>query len=137
MGYATLGYSLPAAIGAKVALPDRQVVAIDGDGGFLFTATEIVTAAELGLSIPIIVFDNGGYEEIRAEMLARGAPPIGVDRGAVDFPALSRALGGGGVSVDDPEGLASAVSAALRADRPTLIAIDGPLGSAPGVGGGR
>jgi acetolactate synthase-1/2/3 large subunit len=105
-------------------------VAIDGDGGFLFAATEVVTAAELGLPIPIIVFDDGGYGEIRAEMLARGAPPIGVDRGPVDFPALSTALGGRGTTVEDGEALSSAVADALRADRPTLIAVNGPLRSA-------
>jgi thiamine pyrophosphate-dependent acetolactate synthase large subunit-like protein len=127
VGYATLGYSLPAAIGAKLALPQRQVVAIDGDGGFLFTATEIVTAVEHGLPIPVIVFDNRGYGEIRAEMLARDADPIGVDLGSVDFPGLSRALGGRGITVDDADALSSAVAEALRADRPTLIAINGPL----------
>ncbi|MFL5870174.1 MAG: 5-guanidino-2-oxopentanoate decarboxylase [Solirubrobacterales bacterium] len=127
VGYATLGYSLPAAIGAKLALPQRQVVAIDGDGGFLFTATEIVTAVEHGLPIPVIVFDNRGYGEIRAEMLARDADPIGVDLGSVDFPGLSRARGGRGITVDDADGLSSAVAEALRADRPTLIAIHGPL----------
>ena len=130
VGYATLGYSLPAAIGAKLALPERQVVAIDGDGGFLFTATEIATAVELGLPIPIILFDNRGYGEIRAEMLARGAEPVGVDLAPVDFAALSRALGGRGVTVDDADALSAAVAETLHADRPTLIAINGPVRSA-------
>jgi thiamine pyrophosphate-dependent acetolactate synthase large subunit-like protein len=130
VGYATLGYSLPAAIGAKLAFPERQVVAIDGDGGFLFTATEIASAVELRLPIPIIVFDNRGYGEIRAEMLARRAQPIGVDLAPVDFPALSRALGGRGMTVDDADALSAAVAEALQADRPTLIAINGPLRSA-------
>ena len=125
VGYATLGYSLPAAIGAKLALPDRDVVAIDGDGGFMFTASEVVTARNLGMSIPIIVFNNRGYGEIRAEMLDRGARPIGVDLGPVDFAALGEALGGRGVNVGDSGDLISVMKDGLAADLPTLISIDG------------
>ncbi|HEX5762915.1 MAG TPA: 5-guanidino-2-oxopentanoate decarboxylase [Solirubrobacterales bacterium] len=124
VGYATLGYSLPAAIGAKLAGAD-QAVAIDGDGGFLFTATEIATAAQLRLCVPTIVFDNGGYGEIRAEMLARGAPPLGVDMDPVDFPALARALGGAGESVPYAAGpLGEALAKALERPGPTVLAID-------------
>ena len=124
VGYATLGYSLPAAIGAKLA-GAPEVVAIDGDGGFLFTATEIATAAQLGLCVPVVVFDNGGYGEIRAEMVARGAPPLGVDMAPVDFPALSRALGGEGAWVPyAEEPLREALAAALRRPGPTVLALD-------------
>jgi thiamine pyrophosphate-dependent acetolactate synthase large subunit-like protein len=125
VGYATLGYSLPAAIGAKLALPDRDVVAIEGDGGFMFTASELVTARDLRLPIPIIVFDNRGYGEIRAEMLDRGARPIGVDLGPVDFSMLGEALGGRGVNAGNSRELTAAIKDGLTADRPTLIVTAG------------
>lgn len=126
VGYATLGYSLPAAIGAKLSRPESPVVAIDGDGGFLFTATEIATAAELRLPLPVIVFDNGGYGEIRAEMLARGATPIGVDMSGVDYSALSRALGGRGEKVPYSEdALIAALGNALRRPGPTVLELSG------------
>jgi thiamine pyrophosphate-dependent acetolactate synthase large subunit-like protein len=124
VGYATLGYALPAAIGAKLA-GAPQAVAIDGDGGFLFTATEVATAAQLGLSVPAIVFDNGGYGEIKAEMLARGATPLGVDMEPVDFAALGRALGGAGEWVPYEERpLSEALARALERPGPTVLAID-------------
>jgi thiamine pyrophosphate-dependent acetolactate synthase large subunit-like protein len=124
VGYATLGYSLPAAIGAKLA-GAPQAIAIDGDGGFVFTATEIATAAQLRLCVPVVVFDDGGYGEIRAEMLARGVPPIGVDMEPVDFPALSRALGGAGEWIPYEETpLSEALARALERPGPTVLAID-------------
>ena len=124
VGYATLGYSLPAAIGAKLAPGERDVVAIDGDGGFQFTAQELATAAEQRLAIPLIVINNGGYGEIRDEMVARGATPIGVDLSPVDFPRLSEALGCAGARLEDVDQLAPAVEEALAADRPTLLELE-------------
>ena len=120
-GYGTLGYGLPAAIGAKVAHPDRPVVALLGDGGVMFTVAELATAAALGLSLPVLVVDNGGYGEIRNEMFDRDDPVHGVTFPAPDFAALGRAVGCHGVSVDDPARLTAALTAALAADRPTVI----------------
>jgi acetolactate synthase-1/2/3 large subunit len=125
VGYATLGYALPAAIGAKLACPESEVVAVEGDGAFLFCAAEIATAADLELPLPVIVFDNGGYGEIRAEMLERGIPPIGVDMGRVDFAELGRSLGGAGEWVGYEEGaLEEALRAALARSGPSVLAID-------------
>src|SRR5699024_2823513 len=98
-GYATLGYGLPAAIGAKVARPDQTVIALIGDGGAMFTIQEFLTAVELSLPLPVIVMNNGGYGEIRDEMLSRGIPPTGVDIRPPDFAALGRAFGGNGARV--------------------------------------
>jgi len=124
-GFATLGYGLPAAIGAKVAFPDREVVCVMGDGGIMFTLSEFATAVECRLGLPIVVFNNGGYKEIKDEMLARGSKPIGVDLRAPDFPALARAFGGHGVRLTDLTRFAGEVRAALDADVPTLIEVLG------------
>jgi acetolactate synthase-1/2/3 large subunit len=122
-GLGTLGYGLPAAIGAKLAAADRPVAALLGDGGVMFTLSELASAAALDLPLPVIVFENGGYGEIRSEMAAAEMAPIGVDLPAVDLPGAARALGASGVRVNSPAELEAAVSAALAAAGPTLIAI--------------
>ncbi|MEW1655569.1 5-guanidino-2-oxopentanoate decarboxylase [Streptomyces sp. NPDC093707] len=122
-GFGTLGYALPAAVGAKAAFPDRQVVALSGDGGFQFSVQELATAAQLRLPLPVIVFDNGGYGEIRDEMAARGDEPTGVDLSSVNLAALARAYGGHGTQVTTPDQLGSALREALAAPGPTVITV--------------
>ncbi|MFB7240982.1 acetolactate synthase [Streptomyces populi] len=122
-GYGTLGYALPAAIGAKAACPGREVVALSGDGGLQFTVQELATAAQLRLPLPVVVFDNGGYGEIRDEMAARGDTPMAVDLAPVDLPALARAYGGQGTHAYGPDELSAALAEALRTPGPTLIAV--------------
>ena len=123
-GYATLGYGLPAAIGAKLACPGTPVIALVGDGGFLFTAQELLTAVEQRLALPVVIVDNHGYAEIRQGMEARGMVPMAVDRPAVDFAGLSRALVGRGVAVGSVEELCARTLDALEADGPTVISMD-------------
>jgi acetolactate synthase-1/2/3 large subunit len=125
VGFATLGYGLPAAIGAKVAFPGREVVAVLGDGGVMFTLSEFATAVENRLGLPIVVYNNGGYKEIKDEMIARGSEPLGVDLRSPDFPALAQAFGGHGVRLADVTMLAREVRAALSRDLPTLIEVPG------------
>lgn len=125
-GGGTLGYGLPAAIGAKLAEPSSRVLAILGDGGIMFTVAELAAAAQLGLALPVLVVDNGGYGEIRNEMVERGDPVTAVDLGSVefgsvDFAALARAMGCHGSRLDDPADLTAAVTEAFAADRPTVL----------------
>ncbi|MFF2011880.1 thiamine pyrophosphate-binding protein [Streptomyces sp. NPDC058195] len=122
-GFGTLGYALPAAIGAKAADPARPVVALSGDGGLQFSVQELATAVQLRLPLPVVVFDNGGYGEIRDEMAARGDRPTAVDLPSVDLPALARAYGGHGVRAESPEALAEALRRALDTPGPTLITV--------------
>jgi thiamine pyrophosphate-dependent acetolactate synthase large subunit-like protein len=122
-GYATLGYALPAAIGAKLAAPDRPVIALIGDGGLLFTVAELATAAELGLPLPVVVPNNRGYGEIRSQMEEAGIAPIGVDLQVPDLPRLGEAFGGAGVRVDEPAALPRALAEALERPGPTVIEV--------------
>ncbi|MFZ3566898.1 5-guanidino-2-oxopentanoate decarboxylase [Streptomyces sp. BH097] len=122
-GFGTLGYALPAAIGAKAACPDRQVVALSGDGGLQFSIQELATAAALQQPLAVVVFDNSGYGEIRDEMKARGDAPLAVDHARVDLPALARAYGGHGATAHSPEELAKLLSTALTTPAPTLIVV--------------
>ncbi|WP_328862403.1 thiamine pyrophosphate-dependent enzyme [Streptomyces sp. NBC_00306] len=122
-GFGTLGYALPAAIGAKSAHPDRQVLALSGDGGLQFSIQELATAAQLRLPLPVVVFDNGGYGEIRDEMAARGDTPAAVDLAPVDLPGIARAYGGHGTSATTPEALAAALTRAFATPGPTVITV--------------
>ncbi|XEC33092.1 acetolactate synthase [Streptomyces fradiae] len=122
-GFGTLGYALPAAVGAKTACPERQVVALSGDGGLQFSVQELATAAQTGLPLPVVVFDNGGYGEIREEMAARGDRPVAVDLPAVDLPALARAYGGRGSVVRTPGELSAALAEALLTPGPTVVTV--------------
>ncbi|MEU6115192.1 5-guanidino-2-oxopentanoate decarboxylase [Streptomyces sp. NPDC047117] len=127
-GFGTLGYALPAAIGAKAAAPERQVVALSGDGGLQFSVQELATAVQLRLPLPVVVFDNGGYGEIRDEMAARGDRPVAVDLPPpgvppVDLSALARAYGGHGARAGTPAELADALHKALRTPGPTVITV--------------
>ncbi|MGO1440477.1 MAG: thiamine pyrophosphate-dependent enzyme, partial [Brevibacterium yomogidense] len=123
-GYATLGYGIPAAIGGRLAAPDRPVVCIVGDGAAMFAIQEIVTAVELALPIPFVIVDNGGYEEIEHQMVERGISPFAVRLHRPDFALLGETMGARGSTVgltDLDEHLPDAIRAALAADRPTVV----------------
>ena len=122
-GYCTLGCALPGAIGAKLAVPERPVAAIAGDGGFMFTVQEFMTAVELGISLPIIVWNNSGLAQIRDHMNSLDIPPIGVNSQNPDFVALAKAFGGHGIRPDSLVAFEFAVAEALEARIPTLIEI--------------
>lgn len=123
-GYGTLGYGLPAALGAQIACPDRPVVALVGDGGLLFTISELAVGAELNLPLPIVLWNNQGYGEIKAHMLGHKVSPIGVDILTPDFQAVARGFGCRATAAPDMDALARALTNAVNADRPTLIEID-------------
>ena len=122
-GYGTLGFALPAALGAKIALPARPVLALAGDYGLQFTLGELMTAAEAQIALPVVVWNNAALGQIRDDMVAAHIPPLGVIARNPDFQALARAFGVRSVCVTDPAVLTNAVRAALVAEGPTLIEI--------------
>lgn len=105
----------------KVAAPESAVAAIAGDGGSMFTVGELAAAAELDQSLPIIVWNNDGYAQIRDGMTRRGIPPVGVDSLNPDFPLLAHAFGCEGVRPGSLEEVSDSIERALRTPRPTLI----------------
>lgn len=111
--YATLGYGLPAAIGAAVASPDRPVVAVLGDGALMFCVNELATAVEQRLDLVVVCVDNGGYAEIRQNEVDRGIRPIGVDLVQPDWAALATAFGGVGRRVGAVADIAPAIASTL------------------------
>jgi 5-guanidino-2-oxopentanoate decarboxylase len=120
-GYGTLGYALPAAIGALVAEPTRPVVALAGDFGIQFTSQELATAVELQLSLPIVIWNNSALGQIRDDMIAAGIPPTGVVGHNPDFLALASAYGAHAERPRGPAELAAAIQSALRRRGPTVL----------------
>ncbi len=120
-GFGTLGYALPAAIGGKIARPDSAVVAIAGDYGFQYTMQELGVAAELSLTLPIILWDNGKLKEIEDAMIRSQIAPNAVVAQNPDFSLLAKAYGAGYAAPTDPASFQMAVATALTAGRPTLI----------------
>jgi len=120
-GFGTLGYALPAAIGGKIGKPGTPVVAIAGDYGFHYTMQELGVAVELGLSLPIILWDNGKLKEIEDSMIASQIAPNAVVARNPDFCALARAFGAGAEKPKTPEEFKQALQTALKVNGPTLI----------------
>jgi len=92
-GYGTLGYALPAAIGAKLARPGAPVIALIGDGGLQFTLPELASAVEAGVGIAVVVWNNSRYEMIAQNFIDAGMAPIACDPHTPDFVAIARAMG--------------------------------------------
>ena len=122
-GFGTLGCALPGAIGAKIALPDRDVVVLVGDGGFMFTVQELATAVEEELTIPIILWNNNSFAMIRDGMIKRKIPEIGVNPRNPDFIKLAEAFGCPGILVEGANSFQSALHEAMNYKGPTIIMV--------------
>ena len=90
--FQSMGFGLPAAIGAATAQPSKEVVVIHGDGGFQMVAMDLLTAAEHGLKIRLIVLDDGEYGLIRQQQLGSGLKPGGTAIPALDYAGLAAAI---------------------------------------------
>ncbi len=122
-GYGTLGFALPAALGAKISSPARAVIALAGDFGLQFTVTELMTAVEAGLSLPIVVWNNSALGQIRDDMVAAHIPELGVIARNPDCVALGKACGAESYRVQDAAALTEAIRTALNHAGPTLIEV--------------
>ncbi|OWQ39333.1 hypothetical protein CDH05_22580 [Pseudomonas lactis] len=124
-GYGTLGYALPAAIGAWLGRGDGQpVVCLIGDGGLQFTLPELASAVEARTPVIVLLWNNQGYEEIKKYMVNRDIEPVGVDIYTPDFIGVAKALGCAAQSVHNIEALRTALRAAADRQGPTLLEID-------------
>jgi acetolactate synthase-1/2/3 large subunit len=123
-GYGTLGYGLPAAIGARLATDNRPVICLIGDGGLQFTLPELASAVEAAVPVIVLLWNNRGYAEIRKYMVERDIEPIGVDIYTPDFLALARGFGCCVATAETPALLANELKQAATRRVPTLIEID-------------
>ncbi|HZC33726.1 MAG TPA: thiamine pyrophosphate-binding protein [Candidatus Bathyarchaeia archaeon] len=131
VGSATLGYGVPAAIGAKIARPDQAVVAVVGDGGFMYSVNELATAVKYRLPVVFLVMNDDRYGAIKWLQQAIFEGRWGeADLTNPDFPALARAFGARGERLNGVDELGGALRTALAADGPTVLelrmAVDPP-----------
>ncbi|MBB3232086.1 5-guanidino-2-oxopentanoate decarboxylase [Halomonas stenophila] len=123
-GFGTLGYGLPAALGAALARPEQPVVALVGDGGLQFVLGELGTARDLGRPVALVIWNNDGYDEIRRYMSLSEVPHLGVDLAAPDFRALAEAYACRHQGVTDPASLHDALTRLDEAQSPLIIEVD-------------
>lgn len=120
----TLGFAYPVGLGAKVGRPDRPVVTVIGDGGFLFAATELATAVQHGINTVTLVFNDGAYGNSNRDQREKfGGREIGTQLRNPDFAALAQSFGADGVKVGSVDDLLTVVPEAVANDRPTVIEI--------------
>jgi acetolactate synthase-1/2/3 large subunit len=122
-GYGTLGYALPAAIGARLAAANLPVVCLIGDGGLQFTLPELASAMEAGVPVIILLWNNSGYGEIKKYMQNRAIEPVGVDIYTPDFLTIARGFGCSAVHAATATELTRALQQAKHASTPTVIEI--------------
>jgi pyruvate dehydrogenase (quinone)/pyruvate oxidase len=119
---ATMACALPYAIGAQIAHPDRQVVAIAGDGGFSMLMAEFATCVQLGLPVKVVVLSNRTLGMIKWEqMVFLGSPEYGCELSPIDFAAFARACGGAGFTIEDPRDAHATLEKALGTDGPVIV----------------
>jgi acetolactate synthase-1/2/3 large subunit len=122
-GYGTLGYAIPAAIGAKLGRPDLPVIGLIGDGASQFTIGELASAVEAQVPVIFLLWNNSGYGEIKRFMVDGGIATIGVDIYTPDFIGLASAFGCAVAKPSDLDDLKQELKAASARNLPTLIEI--------------
>ena len=125
----TLGFGYATALGAKVGRPDVPVVSISGDGGFLYTAAELATAAHHGIAVVAVVFVDGAFGNVRGIQRRTYGREIASTLTNPDFMALAASFGIGGEHVEGPDGLQAALDRAIARNEPALISV--PIGDQP------
>ena len=126
---ASMAFALPGALGAQCAYPDRQVIALCGDGGFAMLMADTLTAVKYGLPVKLVIFNNRKLGLIQVEQESEGLPEYAVDLHNPDFAAFARLCGAHGFSVTEDEHLETTLREFLTAPGPALldVAIDGSV----------
>ena len=129
-GYSfNLGYAFPTALGVKVAKPDRPVVCMTGDGGFMFNSSELSTAVKYGINVVTVVFRNESYGNVARDLDDAFGGAYGTDLHNPDFVRFAEAFGAVGIRASDPAELESLIPQALERQAPVII--DMPFGEMP------
>jgi acetolactate synthase-1/2/3 large subunit len=118
-----LGFEYPTALGAKVACPDRPVVAICGDGGFMYNAQEMATAVKYGINVVAVVFNDEAYGNVARDLDEAWGGAWETDFRNPDFMKLADAYGVAGLRVEKPAEVGDAVRKALALNRPALVEV--------------
>ena len=130
----TLGFAFPTSLGVKVARPDRKVVSINGDGGFLFCASELATAVQHGIDVVALVFNDGAYGNSNRDQRDRFAGrEYGTELRNPDFAKLAQSFGADGIKLTHTDHVGGALREALANGRPTVIEVPIPRLPSPFV----
>ncbi|SMY09341.1 thiamine pyrophosphate-dependent enzyme [Flavimaricola marinus] len=125
-----LGFGFNTALGVKVANPDKAVISISGDGGFMFGVQELATAKQHGINVVAVVFNNSAYGNVRRDQqTVYDSRLIGADLENPDFVALAESFGVKGIKATDPAELRAALEEALAANAPVVIEVPVERGS--------
>ncbi len=132
-GLSSMGYGFPAAIAARLTMPERDVVCITGDGGFSMVLPDLETAVRLGLSFVTVVFNDDCLSLIRIAQEGRGFPATGVSSLPVDFARVAEGFGAKGFRVRTREEFIPAIEQALASEGPVVVDVrlDSRLYDAP------
>ncbi len=129
-GYSfNLGYAFPTALGVKVAQPDRPVVCVTGDGGFMFNSSELSTAVKYGVNVVTVVFRNDSYGNVARDLDEAFGGAYGTDLHNPDFVKFAESFGAEGMRAKNPLDLERLIPLALEHDAPVVI--DVPFGDMP------
>ena len=120
-GFASMGIAVPGAVAAKLAFPERNVVAVTGDAGFMMNSQEIETALRLKVPIVILIWNDNGYGLIKWKQMNEFGRPSNVDFGNPDFVKYAESFGAIGYRVSRAEELPELLERALHNDRVTII----------------
>ncbi|MFJ6414076.1 pyruvate oxidase [Terribacillus saccharophilus] len=118
---ATMGCGLPGAIAAKMAYPDKQAIALCGDGGFSMNMQDFVTAVKYDLPVKVIVLNNSQLGLIKFEQATIGSSNYGIDMGEMNFAQFAQSCGGEGYRVEKFEDLETSIKQAFLSDKPAII----------------
>ena len=117
----TLGFGMPAALGCQLAAPDKQVVALCGDGGFQMTMGDFSTAIKYQLPVKIFIYNNFAYHFIELEQMKEGVAQCYTKLNNPDYAQMAEAFGGVGFKITKTSTLEDTVKAALACDKPCLV----------------
>lgn len=120
-GGRTMGLTLPAVLGAKLAEPDVPMIGIGADGSLLMRLGELEVFARTGAAVPLVIINDQALGTIKSRQKSRGLPDYGLDLHPVEFAAIAAACGLEGIAVETPEAFEAALRRAMRSDRTTLI----------------
>lgn len=118
----SMGFALPAAIGAQLAQPDRKVIAITGDGGFMMVLQELETAVRYKIPIIVVVMNNFSFGNVKEKQIKNyGGRVIGSDYSNPDFAQLAKLFGANGERIEKTEEIIPAMGRALKSDLPSVL----------------
>jgi acetolactate synthase-1/2/3 large subunit len=129
-GYSgNLGFAFPTGLGAKVAQPDRPVVVVAGDGGFMYNVSEMATAVQHGINLVTVVFNDNAFGNVGRDMDLGFGGAYGTELHNPDFPRLARSFGMEAIQVKDPTKVGDSLNDAIQMNKPVLVEV--PVGPMP------